>query len=230
MTIAAESSTLQSILNQVLEQLVALKITPKMSFYNAINVVQDLMVRRLVTIKSELLFSLETSEQIAASGSTCTLPFGFIGFKEKPYISGLKYARLTPLLPETREDFTEPSTPLYFEVTGRTLTVYPPTKTAIYLKLPVYKKPDKITALRVISPPADIYTPFNGLADTMLVDGTLRVLAEGVALLTDPGFIKEINSYVEEILPAHMGQRISWGRTYEGGQRKNWGYGGYWPW
>jgi len=203
-------TTLQNTLDLALQRAASLKMTAKMPFMNAVNMALDIIYKRLLIRKSDLV-KASFSSSITANVNTCTLPTNFNGFFERPYFSGYT-TLLDPLPTESRAYLTTAGTPRYYEIKGTTLYLHPTPSIAFTLVGNYMVKPTALSALTDA-------VPFNGLIDWLFLDTVLKISEGGMAVIADPVFRTALYSQLEEILSFRAPKMVRMLMTIESSQR-----------
>lgn len=163
------------------------------TIFEAIGAVQDVIVSRLLSQRSDLLVSdFVDSLTFAAGKKNKQLADDFLGLTDRPYLeSGL---RLNPLKGQG-DAGTATGPPRYYKVKGQMLSVYPvPTETTV-VYVPFFARPEKPTEM-------DDELPFWGMFDSAFVDAVVPVLSLGVSAAGEAGFRAAIESQVDLVLQA----------------------------
>jgi len=152
--------------------------------------------------------TLQASDTVtaAAAGSSITitsddsygeLPSDFWGLDGKPNIDG-QYWLLEPVPDRiTKLQHTTPGQPVYYEIKGQKLCVYPPTSTDITLKGSYWQKPTAITSLNDT-------LPFSELFDDAIQEILIKTLAIGS--LTTAEFEAFLFKAVDLMIPMREGK------------------------
>lgn len=212
-------TTLGTVIGKILPRLAKGKLEVKVPLIDAANLVLDVIVKRLVVLKSELLLDDLSPLTIVADTATYVLPTDFIAFAERPYLNG-STCLLDPLPPETRAQFTTTGTPTHYELRGMNIVLYPTPSADTSLKGVYFKNPGVFAAMTS-------EVPFNGLIDQLLQDAMIRACEEGLAVIGDPVFVNALQTQLEHILPMRTPRQIRFKQTIEGGQRAA---RGMYPW
>lgn len=207
-------TTLQDTLDLVLQRASNLKMVAKVPFMSAANMALDIIYKRLLIRKSDLVKESFTIS-IVANTNSYALPDDFNGFAERPYFSG-ETILLNPLPPEERMRLTTASTPRFYEIKGTTLYLFPTPSTTFTLMTEYVKKSTAFTSL------ADA-VPFNGLIDWLFVEAILKIADGGMGVIADPVFRQSLYSQLEEILPFRSPKQVSFLAPIENGQRNFFG-------
>jgi len=200
----------QDIFDVVLQRLAAIKKPIQLDFYGSLNATIDIIFRRLLLRQSDIIQG-SFSQAVVAPATTITLPADFFGFSERPYISGTK-CLLNPLPSESKMSFTEASTPRYYELRGKTATLYPTPSQNVTILAQYYKKPVKITAFTD-------NIPFNGLFDFAIQEAVIDVCQMGMAVVIDKNFMGILYKQIDEVLSFRTPKQVGFFQTIEGGQR-----------
>jgi hypothetical protein len=118
------------------------------------------------------------SVTIAAAASTGTMPTGYWGLLGKPYISGKTYSLEPVPDQETKMRYTSTSIPIYYEMVGSTIYLYPGSTAGCTIKGDYWLKPTALTK------PSDTM-PYNELFDDVIMDGLVHIHTS----LNDPNAI-----------------------------------------
>lgn len=194
----------------VLQRLAAIKKPIQIDFFNALNATVDIIFRRLLVRKSEIIEG-SFSQAVIAPTATVTLPGDFFGFAERPYLSGTT-SLLDPIPAEMKSGLSASSTPLYYELRGRTMTLYPVPVSNITVIGQYYQKPVKITSLSAS-------VPFNSLFDFAIQEAVIDICQMGMAAITDKNFTALLYKQIDEILPFRAPRQISFMATQVHSQR-----------
>lgn len=200
---------LQDVLDKVLGRVSRQGIVAEYSFMDAANAVQQIITRRLLLKKSDLLLE-DFTAAIVAPASTFTLPTGFKGFAERPYLSGTS-THLMTLPRELRSQLTTPGTPKFYEMRGTTVKLFPTPSANVTVVGVYYKEPTAFTTLTATM-------PFGGLADDIFVEGITRLAVTGMKTAIDPEFLAMIYNQLEEILSSRAPRQVYFKQVIEGGQ------------
>lgn len=198
--------TVTELLQQVMPRLASkpADATSMLTFVDAAQAVSDMITRRLWKRRSDLLKTAWTSANLDADTDVCSvsLPSGFLGFVEHPYISGYS-DYLLPLPENSRQIYTDKGHPVYYEITGTTLTLYPPPIIDVVLKGIYFASPTALTALSGT-------IPFGGLFDSVFRDAVIPVANKGIYLAADPVFEAAVNTHVDGILSLRGHRTPKW--------------------
>jgi len=172
----------------------------KHGFPNKVNIAR---VNRAVRLISLRLFYHKSSlakgalaVTVTADSSSASLPSDYWGMIDWPYVVG-KTNRLEQLPNlETRLTYSSNSSPIYFDIKGQTIYLYPGTSSEIVIGGDYWAMPTAITALTAT-------VPFNELFDEAIIEAlcntpiteTGRNPSEGVIMKTI------IDKVVDEIAP-----------------------------
>ncbi|KKW05295.1 MAG: hypothetical protein UY41_C0057G0001 [Candidatus Moranbacteria bacterium GW2011_GWE1_49_15] len=206
----AGETSIGDLLDIVIGRFAKINKPPMIDFLTAANMTMDIIYRRLMTKKSELILG-SFSQAVLANASTVTLPTDFQGFFERPYISGSTW-HLDPLPGEYRASLTTPGRPQFYELRGTTMTLFPRTSAALTIVGQYYKKPVKFTALTNV-------IPYNGLIDNVLQEGSIAVGMTGMGALLDAQFQAIMSKMIDEVLAFRSPRTVRFHYTYENSQR-----------
>lgn len=167
---------------------------------NKVNIAR---VNRSISLISKRLFYHKSSlakgalaVSVSVDTSSASLPADYWGMVDRPYIVGLT----TPLkqLPdlETKLAYTSKSQPIYFDVLGQTIYLYPGTSSAITIGGDYWAKPTKLTAVTDT-------VPYNELFDEAIREALLDTPPDENGRGKGEGSVMEaiINKAVDEIAP-----------------------------
>ncbi len=168
---------------------------------NKVNIAR---VHRAVRMISKRLFYHQSSlvkgalaVSVSADASSASLPSDYWGMLSWPYIVGLttRLQQLPDL--ETRLAYTDDSQPLYFDVKGQTIYLYPGTSSNIVIGGDYWAMPTAITALTDTM-------PFNELFDEAVKEALINSQPDETGKRNpQEGIIMEaiVNKAVDEIAP-----------------------------
>ena len=138
--------------------------------------------------------SLAVSIEVDASSGS--LPSDYWGMISWPYISGLK-ERLRPVPDvETKLAYSDTGQPIYFQVMGHTIYLYPGSSSAITINGDYWAKPTALTALTDTM-------PYYELFDEAIRDALIATAPSEIGRNQSEGAIMQtvINAYVDEVVP-----------------------------
>ena len=161
-------------------------------------------VNRAVRLISKRLFYHKSSlvkgalaVSVSADANSGSLPSDFMGMIDWPYISGeTTRLRQVPNV-ETRLAYTDDSKPIYFDVKGQTIHLYPGTSSDITINGDYWARATAITALTDTM-------PFYELFDEAIREALINTYAaEAENGIKNEGAIMEavLNQAVDEIAP-----------------------------
>ena len=169
------------------------RLPDRVNVYPALNRAVRLISKRLFYHKSTLVMGA-LSESVAADANSLSLPSTFWALMSKPYISGKTY----PLEPvpdmEAKLNYTDDSTPIYYEIQGQTMYLYPGTSSIITIKGDYWTRPTKITS------PMDTM-PYSELFDDAIEEALLHTYVTGNSTGEIGGLQNFINKAVDEVVP-----------------------------
>ena len=145
--------------------------------------------------------------EILASASSGILPSDYWGMMEKPYISTKTYP-LEPVPDQTTKlEYTDASTPIYYEITGDAIDLYPGSARAITINGQYWTRPARLTK------PTDTM-PYQELLDDVIQEVLLREI-KGDDIGAVQGFVykavDEIIPYVDKSGPKRIPDNAGWG-------------------
>jgi hypothetical protein len=150
------------------------------------------IVNRLLAQKSALLIKGEDGAlEFAANAKSAPLPTDFISLAARPYLAGA--TPLAPLGGQSGALLNTAGTPLYFDIAGRTLRLYPPAQSAVTVCVPYFFRPQILTEMTDT-------LPFWGEFDSVFVEGCVGVMAQGLTLVANREFVAVIQSQVDAVL------------------------------
>lgn len=171
--------------------------------YGLPNKVNTSRVNRAVRLISKRLFYHHSSlvkgalsVTVSADASSASLPADFWGMIGWPYINGkTQHLYQLPDL-ETRLAYTSTSQPIYFDIKGQTIYLYPGTTSEITINGDYWAMPTEITALTDT-------VPFNELFDEAIVEALASTPPVGERRDPKEMMIMKglINQAVDEIAP-----------------------------
>lgn len=169
--------------------------TPTCSIVEAINTVLPLVSARLVHQRSRWSRSLQSitvlegvgyfSIPAAVGGITCPLRL----------IGGRSIVPVPLGVDLTSDALTVPGIPVYYEVYGSRVALYPPNSTDIEILVPLQSG-----VLPVTSESSTL--PWDGVFDSFLVEACYLILANGLAVCATPEFQGLLASAVDFIVAA----------------------------
>lgn len=202
-------ATVQTILDKVIDRIGGSGLPVTVNFLDAANAVLQVITKRLLIKKSDFLRE-DFTGTVTNAVPYFTLPTGFKGFAEKPYLSGTTQF-LWPLPPEARAFLTTAGTPRYYELRGTICKVFPsPTASTTVVGL-YYKEPTAFSDFTSSM-------PFGDLANDIFVEGIIRVCIEGLKIVVEPEFLGMMYSQIEEVLPSRTPRQVTWKCVKESGQ------------
>lgn len=169
---------------------------PACSIFEALRGVLRIIENRMLFKRSELI-----QENLAVTyeaGSTAPLPTEFLATSELPRLSGSLTGNLFPLptaANKTTTSMTTAGTPMYYEIKGHTLHMYPPAVANGSLVVPAYTRLDVPTALTDT-------VPLWGMMDDVVLEGCVALMTGGLAMVRDAAFAAVIESQVDHLLLA----------------------------
>lgn len=175
-----------------------------LDFLTAINATTGVIAKRLWNNRSDFLRS-DFSVAFTADNPDVTLPAGFLGFVERPYVVvGTTQSRVAPLPPETDNAFTATGTPQYYEMRGTVLAKLYPTPSANgTMKGKYFAKPTDLTALSGT-------IPFGGFFDDVYLDALLMVAQQGMFVVATPLFDQTMSKQVDITISSRAPRRVTW--------------------
>lgn len=172
------------------------RLPSRVNLYPTLNRTVRMVSKRLFFHKSSLVKGA-LSVTITADSASASLPSDFWGLMEAPYIS----TDVRPLEPvpdrETKLTYSSNTTPMFYEIMGTTLYLYPGSSSEITIKGAYWSRPTAITK------PSDTM-PYNELFDDAIQEALLHIYSSGDST-GNPGEIgmlqNFINKSVDEIVP-----------------------------
>jgi len=165
------------------------RIPDRTNIYPALNRAVRLVAKRLFYHKSSWVRGA-LSVSISANASSGSLPDDYWGLIDKPYISTKTY----PLEPvpdqNTKLNYTDTSIPIYYEVLGSTIYLFPGSNGAITLNGQYWSRP-----VALIDPTDTM--PYNELFDDAIQEVLLREI-KGEDINSIQAYIYKM---VDEVVP-----------------------------
>jgi hypothetical protein len=159
-------STVQEIIDGIKHRL-----PERTNIYPALNRAVVMIAKRLFYHDVSMIRG-SLSVSVAADSSSGSLPADFWGLTYKPYISG-KQRFLEPVPdPRYKLRYTANATPIYFEIAGTTINLYPGTTSDITILGGYWAKPTKLTS------PLDTM-PFHEMFDDAIQEAIIHTLTTG---------------------------------------------------
>lgn len=165
------------------------------SLVEAVRLTHTAIVNRLLQVRGDALVE-ELSLPVLAGDDLCHLPDGFQSLVRRPQIVGGNF--LSALTSSDTSALETPGDPLYYVVIGKLMQVYPPSLTAISIKI--------FARLRPAAPAlmTDIL-PFNGDFDQAYIDGVVAILSGGLAAMVAKKYLPGIQLHVDQIVSGGAG-------------------------
>lgn len=179
-----------------LAQLVIQRIDgqPQCAVLDAVSEVQRIIVARLFHWRDKSLHATK-SLYISAGQSTASLPDGFLGLRNRPYIV-LSGVRITLKQARTSRP-VDPGTPFCYDLSSSQISVFPPVDVGTYLNLDCFLSPAVPATL-------DDDLLFTGLFDSIFLDGCTRLAQQGRLLLSDAAFLNSLQGHVDGLAKANQ--------------------------
>lgn len=155
--------TAQELFDTLLPRL-ASAAPPSDTFIGALNNAIDVISRRLMYRRSQLLIKNATDD-IAVGDEAVALPPDYCGFDGRPKVGNTD---LTMLPPGMRNTFDSPGSPQYYDLIGGRLNIYPTAVAAATIKYSYFARPEKLTQLA-----DDI--PWYGLLDSIIGEALVEI-------------------------------------------------------
>lgn len=161
--------------------------TPAMKLLDAVNAVVDILERRLLLFRSELLY--DSATLVTDSSGIATLPAQFLGLFDRPIVGlrKLEPYQGRPIIPIVYAG----TLPVWYRVKGSVLEVGP-TATSQQVTLSYYKGLGRLAAVSEALPLADLFRQVYVLGAVALLGGAWPAV--------DPGFEVMLQQYVDVAL------------------------------
>lgn len=177
-----------------------------LAFIDAVQTTAEIITRRLWLKRSDLL-KQDFEKALAEDSASVTLDADFLGMAENSqpwldYGEGRKQV-LAPLPSGMKHTFSDSGLPLYYQLRGFTLSVFPTASEASALKGEMYARPAAVTAL-------DDNLPFDGIFDRLFIDAVLIVGRESGAVTVNQAFAAMLYDQVDSIIHARPAKSITW--------------------
>ena len=168
---------------------------PTCSLVEAVRLAHTAIVNRLMQVRSEALVE-EVLVDIPADDDIGYLPDEFHSLYRRPQIVGGSF--LAALTSSDTSGMETAATPRYYQVVGKLLQVYPPTDTALTLKLLARMRPAAPVEMN------DEF-PFTGDFDQVYIDGVVAILSGGLAAMNAKQYLAGIQMQVDQIISGASG-------------------------
>lgn len=165
---------------------------PICSLIDAVRGVQQVIVNQMLMKRSDLV---SENLMVSYSGSSATMPEGFHAVAELPWLTGSVTGKLFPVgnLDKSTSSMNTAGTPKYYEVKGRTMTLFPPASAVGSMIVPAFVRPAVPTTM-------SDELPFSGAFDEVFIEGVVAVATNGLSMVADRGFAGVIISQVDQVL------------------------------
>lgn len=177
-----------------------------LNFLEAVRATADIITKRLWLLRSDLLEE-DFEKELAGDEAQITLDADFLGLVEnsQPWLDYEDGTRrvLTPLPSGIKHTFTEAGSPLYYELRGRTLTVFPTAREAVTVRGEQYAQPDPVEEMQ-----DDL--PFDGIFDQLFIDSVTRIGKDGLAVTVNQAFALLLYGQVDQLVHARPAKSIAW--------------------
>lgn len=169
------------------------RLPDRVNIYPALNRAVRLVSKRLFYHKSSLVMGA-LSESVSSGANSFSLPSDFWGMISAPYVSGKTYALQPVPDMDTKLNYTDDSEPLYYEIKGQTMYLYPGTASDITMMGDYWSRPTKLTS------PMDTM-PYNELFDDAIEEALIHTYITGNSTGEIGGLQSFINKSVDEVVP-----------------------------
>lgn len=168
---------------------------PTCSLVEAVRLTHMAVINRLIQARSDALVE-ELLVDVPANDDIGYLPDEFMSLARRPQIVGGAF--LNELQSNDTSALETAATPSYYKIVGKLVQVYPPTDTALVLKM--------FARLRA-APPVEMTEtiPFNGDFDQVYIDGVMAILSGGVAAMNAKSYLPGIQLQVDQLLSGAAG-------------------------
>lgn len=167
---------------------------PVLTGLEAVNEAAGVIGRELARRKSDLALQ-EISLNFAAEAESQSLPSGFMGFVGHPVVDDGAELSGLPDLDTALEMRGDPGPPVYYEVLGDQLLLYPEPAESCIVKA-------KARIVPVLALSDDL--PWLGLFNDLLAVAAVQLSQQGLALLAAPPFLAMIDAGVNAVLVPRM--------------------------
>lgn len=168
---------------------------PTCSLVEATRLTHTAIINRLLQVKSDVLVE-ELLIAVPANDDIGHLPDDYQSLARRPQIVGGDF--LTVLTSSDTSALETAGTPKYYQIIGKLLQVFPPTDTAINIKL--------LARLRPAAPALmDDDLPFNGAFDQVYIDGVVAILSGGIKAMNAKTYLQGIQLQVDQIISGAAG-------------------------
>ena len=194
------TTTVEELFDLVLPRLISPEQAKGISFVAAINAITNLIFKRLWKRKSDLVTS-EIAILFATGNQGMGVPPTFMGLKEKPYIPSGDY--LEPIETDRKAVLSgKTGVPNRYELRQGMLYVWPTPIVNTIVKCEFFRNPGKVVNF------SDI-VPFTGVFDQVFIEGAVKFISQGGAIVGDVAFEQFIINEVDDILPVRSAPRPS---------------------
>jgi hypothetical protein len=197
-------TTVQDIINSLLPKLAG-KPDAATELYEQLNDIIEVISRRLWFHRSDLL---KTSKTVNVTNVNTDFTFDdrFLGFRGLPYelnATGVQQVHQLSPLPEDDEwKYQVPGVPLFYQLIGSNVTLFPAPSAAYTYVVRYYALPaDLVISTDVV--------PFNGLFDTIIKDMALEMIG-GMFSIVSPVFVQTMNELVDKIVRLRPNRTVRW--------------------
>ncbi len=164
------------------------------SIFEAVREIQGIVFNRLMMRQSLIAHTRTVLTYRVGLPPVVTVPSDFLGLVDLPYVE-----KGRSLMPAPAAGGGSPavtlSTPQHFSLVGRELWISPPPAEEVQLWITYYAKPATPTAVTDT-------LPWSGVFDSVLIDGSVKILGAGLPVVADRSFAAMIQSQVDAVLEA----------------------------
>ena len=172
------------------------RLPDRANIYPALNRAVRMVNKRLFYHKSSMIQG-SLAVTIAAAGNSGDLPTDFWGLMERPYITGETWTLEPVPDQETKLRYTDDSIPIYYDVKGWTLYLYPGSTSGCTIGGDYWQRPTAVTS------PTDTM-PYHELFDDAISEVLIKVYQTGAASgdTSEISLMENfINGAVDQIVP-----------------------------
>lgn len=168
---------------------------PTCSLVEAVRLTHTAIINRLLQVQSDVLVE-ELSIAVPVNDDIGLLPDGYQSLARRPQIVGGGF--LNALTSSDTSALETAGTPKYYQIIGKLLQVFPPTDTAINIKL--------LARLRPAAPALmDDDLPFTGAFDQVYIDGVVAILSGGIKAMNAKTYLPGVQMQVDQIISGAAG-------------------------